>query len=77
MLGRWSDLHGRRPFFLMSMLAACLPLGVVLLYVLDGFALKWYYIVQASLVLFIVTNAVLKYYYIVQASLGLLLATCC
>ena len=46
MLGRWSDLHGRRPFFLVALLGACLPLGVVLAHVLDGFPLKWYYIVQ-------------------------------
>lgn len=49
LLGHWSDCHGRRPFFLLAMLCALLPLGVVLAHLWYGFPLKLYYVVQVGL----------------------------
>ncbi|GAB4814357.1 hypothetical protein N2152v2_001403 [Parachlorella kessleri] len=46
MLGHWSDLHGRRPFFLLALALAFIPLGVVLMHIMTDFPLKWYYLVQ-------------------------------
>ena len=49
LLGHWSDLHGRRPFFLVAQACACLPLAIVLAHLTSGLSLLWYYVVQARL----------------------------
>ncbi|PSC69918.1 CWF19 2 [Micractinium conductrix] len=46
LLGHWSDLHGRKPFFLVAQACACLPLGIVLAHLTLGVPLLWYYLVQ-------------------------------
>lgn len=46
LLGHWSDLHGRKPFILVSQACACIPLTIVLLHLTSGLSLLWYYVVQ-------------------------------
>ncbi|EFN55254.1 hypothetical protein CHLNCDRAFT_134588 [Chlorella variabilis] len=43
LLGHWSDLHGRKLFFLAC---SCIPLAIVLLHLTSGLPLLWYYVVQ-------------------------------
>lgn len=49
LLGHWSDLHGRKPFFLVAQACSCIPLTIVLLHLTSGLPLLWYYVVQIFL----------------------------
>lgn len=46
-LGSWSDINGRKPFLLLSMFLAILPLIIVVLNISIGLPLYFYYMVTA------------------------------
>ena len=41
LVGRWSDLHGRKPFMLIAMVFSALPACVLVLYLYFGTSLLW------------------------------------
>ena len=47
-MGHFSDLHGRRPFFLLAQLATAVPLTVITLHITTGLPLLWYYAAQVA-----------------------------